>query len=157
MSQFDQLDMTVRETIKSGRIGQPVFVRLTVTVEPAGADTWAVLAALVPAVQAWFGVPIQRLYAVESSQRRHSALALQFQGGPSALLSSASPAPAGTGLDVLILGNRGGLYHDGLMCGAPLGIGLTAPQERADDPIRKVIETSLRTGRPQALPPEGKP
>ena len=157
MTYFNQLDRTVRDAIKSGRIGQPVFVRLTVTVEPAGADTWAVLGALVPAVQEWVGVPIQRLYAVETSPRHHSALALQFQGGPSALLSSVIPAPAGPGLDVLILGNRGGLYHDGLMCGAPPGLGLTAPPERADDPMLKVIETSLRTGRPQALPPEGKP
>ena len=157
MSHFDQLDKTVRDAINSGRIGQPVFVRLTVTVQPAGADTWAVLSALVPAVQEWIGVPIQRLYAVETSPRHHAALALQFQGGPIALLSSVSPAPAGPGLDVLILGNRGGLYHDGLMCGAPQGVGLTAPPQRKDDPIRKAIETALRTGRPQALPPEGKP
>ena len=157
MSHFDQLDRTVQDAIKSGRIGQPVFVRLTVTVPPAGADTWAVLAALVPAVQGWVGVPIQRLYAVETAPRHHSVLALQFQGGPSALLSSVSPAPAGPGLDVLILGNRGCLYHDGLMCGAPQGVGLTASPQRPDDPIRRVIQTSLRTGRPQALPPGEKP
>ena len=157
MSHFDQLDRTVQDAIKSGRIGQPVFVRLTITVQPAGADTWAVLASLVPTVQGWVGVPIQRLYAVETSPRHHGALALQFQGGPSALLSSVSPAPAGPGLDVFILGNRGGMYHDGLMCSSPHGVGLTAPPERADEPIRRVIQSSLRTGRPQDLPPEGKP
>ena len=157
MSYFDQLNQAVREALKSGQIGQPVFVRVTVTLAPVEADGWAAVGALVPVVQEWVGGPIQRVYAVESSGHRHAALALQFRNGASALLSSVSPATGDPGLDVLILGNRGGIYHEGLTCGPAPGALLPAPAERADNAIRKVIETAFRTGQPQAVPPEGEP
>lgn len=154
MSYYRELTRTVQESIRSGRIGQPVFVRLTAGVAGGEADRWGRVLQLVSTAGAWVGSKIERVYAVEAPDRSHITVMLEFRGGAAGIVSTVSTGPNGPAVDALLLGNRGGIYHEGLTItagGADLGL---LPAIESGAALRAAIERSIRSGKPEAVGPE---
>ncbi|GIW81110.1 MAG: hypothetical protein KatS3mg105_2917 [Gemmatales bacterium] len=101
----------IRKVVNSKRIGEPVFVRCTLLGRDKKDLMIARLAQIVDAVVSWFGQPLHRIYAREA-QARAISLVLDFQGGQTALLSYASSRHRGDGVDLMVIGNHGAIYHD---------------------------------------------
>jgi hypothetical protein len=146
---LDDLDRAVRGVLSSKRVGQPVFVRLTLH-GPAPARTVVPrLARLVTLAARWVGQALTRLHATGSPRSGQVCLTLQFAGGASALVRLARGPVRGDGVDLMVLGSRGAVYHDEGTGHAWDG-GTDSGKGRADPKLAGLIERALRSGRPEA-------
>src|SRR5262249_40064451 len=106
------LHRAVQATITSKRLGRPVFVRYTIQGLNKPEAVPPRLAQATTAVQEWLGQPLARIYAVGTAASGQVALTLSFRDGATALVSFAHGQPRGDGIDVMVLGNHGAVYHD---------------------------------------------
>jgi hypothetical protein len=153
MTTLADLHRAVQTTLASKRLGTPVFVRYLQQGLDPGEAVVPRLARATAAVRDWLGQPLERLYAVGSADRGQVSLTLQFRGGATALVSYARGEPRGAGVDLMVLGNHGALYHD---FGSANGWDETAADDAGPDPTLVTwIDRALRSGKPEAA--EGKP
>jgi hypothetical protein len=154
MTDLAELHRAVQDTLAGKRLGRPVFVRYLLQ-SPEKAAVVPRLARLAAVVRQWLGQTLDRVYAVGSAEGGQVSLTLQFREGGSALVSLAlGPGPGG--VDVLLLGNHGALYHDAghAACGAdPPAL----PATRPDPALAAAIEKTLRSGKPEPVGPEARP
>jgi predicted dehydrogenase len=94
---LSDLDRAVRATLAAGRIGQPVFVRCHL-VGLSGLSRARDLAA------GWIDSRPVREHTLAS------AVALQFANGASAVVDESARGQV-PGIDLMVLGTRGGIYH----------------------------------------------
>jgi predicted dehydrogenase len=142
------LHRAVQNTLASRRLGQPVFVRYTLQGSDKGAALVAKLVQAAAAVRDWLGQPLERVFAAGSAEGGHVALTLEFRDGGSALVSFARGAVRGSGVDLMVLGNRGAIYHDagsGELWDEPAA-GLP---DKPDPKLQAAIERALRSGKPE--------
>jgi predicted dehydrogenase len=102
---LSDLDRAVRATVAAGRIGQPVFVRCHL-VGLSGLSRARDVAA------GWIGSRPVREHALDS------AVAVQFANGASAVVSESAHGHL-PGIDLIVLGTRGGISHRYDEVGAP--------------------------------------
>ena len=78
------------------------------------------------------------------------SLTLQFRDGATALVSFARGQPRGDGVDLMVLGNHGALYHD---AGSAQLWDEPADDwpDRPDPDLLAAIERALRSGKPEPL------
>ncbi|HXG11400.1 MAG TPA: hypothetical protein VNK04_16720 [Gemmataceae bacterium] len=155
MMTFADLDRAVQATLASKRLGKPVFVRLTwqgldrpEAVAPRLAQTMAV-------VQQWLGQPLDQIYAIGSAASGQVALTLKFREGATALVSFARGQPRGAGIDLMVLGNHGAIYHDA--GSAPLWDEPLVPAGQPDPAVLALVERALRSHQPESAGTGGKP
>jgi hypothetical protein len=153
MSHFDELDRTVQEAIQSGRIGQPVFVRLLAALNAADADPEATLLPLAAFAANWIGAAVERVYAVRSTGQNQASVLLEFRSGAAGVVSTLTAGAGGPVLDVLLLGNHGAIYHEGLALGEFTG---PVPLVAVGPALGAAIVQSVRSGKPQAVALEDK-
>jgi hypothetical protein len=155
MNYTDDLHRVVGELLKSGRIGEPVFVRCTAGVAGDDDDHRRTLLNVAAAVCSWVMDPAERVSAIVSSPSGATSLVIEFRRGGTALVATTTEAAPGPAADLVILGNRGAAYHEGLIAGigpfaAPGG---TRPTEQ----LRSAIERAIASGQPVAVGTEGAP
>jgi predicted dehydrogenase len=105
------LHQAVRDTLASGRLGTPVFVRY----RARAADQRSLvpqLARMIAEVREWLGQGLDRIVAVGAVANGSVSLTLELRKGATAVVSAATGTEQGAGVDLVILGNRGALYHD---------------------------------------------
>jgi hypothetical protein len=150
MGQLADLHRTVQATLASKRLGQPVFVRYTIQGLDKAEAILPRLAHTAGTVKDWFGQPLTRVYAVGSVESGHVALTLSFRDGATALVSFAHGQPRGDGVDLMVLGNHGAIYHDA--ASAQLWDEPAAASGDKPDPvITGAVERALRSGKPEAV------
>jgi hypothetical protein len=149
MRDLGELHHAVRTTLAAGRIGQPVFVRYLLQ-SPARTGAAARLARMTAAVCGWLGQRLERVYAIGSAQSGQISLTLQFREGASALVSIARGQPLGDGVDLMILGNRGAIYHDAGHS-VPGADAPPFPETPPDTALVAAIAKALRSGKPEAV------
>jgi hypothetical protein len=156
MPALGDLHRAVQATLASKRIGQPVFVRCTVQGNDTPDAVVPRLAGITARVQEWVDQPIDRVYALGKVADGQISLTLRFRGGASAQISYARSQPRGDGLDLMILGNHGAVYHDAgsaNLWDEPVG-----PAEGAADArVRAVIDRALQSGKPEPFAAGAKP
>jgi predicted dehydrogenase len=106
------LQRAVQAALAAGRLGTPVFVRCHLQQQQAKAAGRR-LAQVREVVQGWLGAKPAREYRLGDSSAGHACAMIEYGGGPTALIST-SAAAADNGVEVLLLGNRGALYHEDL-------------------------------------------
>jgi hypothetical protein len=112
MSYLADLHHTVAATLASQRLGRPVFVRYH-WFGPESLETLATrLAQITAVVRTWLDQDVDRLHAHAAAERMHVGLSLQFRAGGTALIGVTPTPPAQAGVDLMILGNHGALYHE---------------------------------------------
>jgi hypothetical protein len=146
MISLADLQRTVQATLASKRLGRPVFVRFTWQGQDAADAVVARLARAVGVVQSWLGQPLERVHAVGSATAGQVALSLLFVDGATALVSFCRTPPRGDGLDLIVLGNHGAIYHDAghaVLWDEPI------PLDAPPDPnLLRLIEHALKSGKP---------
>jgi len=153
MTSLTDLHRAVQDTIASKRLGRAVFVRYTLQ----GTDKPGVplLATLVATVRDWLSQPLVRLYAVGTLESGQVSLTLHFRDGATALVSYALGMPRGNGVDLIVVGNRGAMYHD---AGSASFWDEAALREGPKDAtMQAAIERALRSGKPELVAAEGQP
>ncbi len=155
MSSFADLQRAVQSTIAAKRIGKPVFVRFLLQGMDKPDTVLARLAQALAMVRAWLGQPIESIYALGTIETGQVALTLQGREGAAALVCYARGEPHGDGVDIMVLGNHGAIYHD-----AGMALSWDEPaliEERPDPKILASIERALRLGKPESFGVETRP
>jgi hypothetical protein len=148
MATLADLHRSVQTAIASKRVGRPVFVRYTFQGLEQPDAVVPKLANAAAAVREWIGQPLERVQAVGNVESGQVALTLQFRDGATALVSFARTPPRGDGVDLMVLGNHGTIYHDAgsaELWDEPAAGGA----EPADATLQALIERALRSGRPE--------
>src|SRR5262245_44988640 len=112
MTFFAELHRSIQATLASKRLGRPVFVRCTLQGLDKPETVLPRLAQVAGLVRQWLDQPLDRLYAVGSPESGQVALTLVFREGGTAVVSYARGQPRGAGVDLMLLGSRGAIYHD---------------------------------------------
>src|SRR5208337_4584810 len=111
MTSLADLHRAVQTTLASNRLGQPVYVRylLQGVLDVQG----PALAEVAGVVGAWMGQPPHRLSTLFSGKdgKGQTTLLLEFPGGQTALVSEMHGQAQGQGVDLMLLGSKGALYH----------------------------------------------
>jgi hypothetical protein len=150
MTALANLHHAVQATLASQRLGKPVFVRYLVQTLDKAETIVPRLAQVTAMVREWLGQPLERLYAVGTIESGQVSLTLEFRDGATALVSFARSQPRGDGIDLMVLGNRGAIYHDA--GSAELwDATATAVATPADARLQAAIEQSLRSGKPERV------
>lgn len=156
MASLVDLHRAVQATLASKRLGQPVFVRYTLQTQDEPKSILPRLAQTAAVVREWLGQPLASVYATGSTDSGHVSVTLQFTNGASAQVSYARSQAHGDGVDLMVLGNHGAMYHDAgaaeLWDEPAAAAGL-----ETDAPLQSVIEKSLRSGKPESVEKGGKP
>ncbi len=150
MSSLADLHRGVEATLASKRLGQPVFVRYLWHGFDRPNEVVPRLAVLVDAVGRWLGQSLERVYATGGLTAGQVSLTLEFREGGTAMVGWTSSRDRGDGVDLMVLGNRGAMYHD------------AGSAERFDEPLtpaagpasgdlQAVIERALRSGKPEPV------
>lgn len=109
---WDDFHRAVQSTLASKRLGTPVFVRYLVQGPVAAKAAPGFFAHLVQTVSDWLNQPLERIYALGSVKSRHVTLTLQYRAGGTAQVTWSGVAPEGPGVDLMLVGNHGAIYHD---------------------------------------------
>jgi hypothetical protein len=154
MNSVAELHRAVLAAIAGKRLGKPVFVRYLLS-GPDKSPAAARLARIVAAVRGWLGQALDTIHAVGSPTTGQVSLALRFREGGSALVSIARGKRLGDGVDLLVLGNHGALYHDAghAALGAKPG---KLPREQSDPALLSAVEKALRSGKPVSVKSEAR-
>jgi hypothetical protein len=149
MTTFADVARAVQATLASKRLGKPVFVRLTWQGLDKPEAITPRLARGIAVVQQWLGQPLEQVYALGSTENGQLALTLRFREGATALVSFTRGQPRGAGLDLLVLGNHGAIYHDS--GSAELWDEPAADLPDKPDPaLVALIEQAVRSRQPEA-------
>jgi hypothetical protein len=154
MPTLAELHRAVQAALAAKRVGRPVFVRYLLQGLDNNETARARLVEAAVVVRSWVDQPLERLYALSGGGQ--VSLTLQFRDGATALVSYARAQPRGDGVDVMVLGNHGAVYHDAgsarLWDEPP-----AAPAGPADPAILAAVEKSLRSGKAEPVGKEGVP
>src|SRR5262249_54189927 len=107
------------------------------------------LAQAAAAVRDWLGQALDRVYAVGSPDAGHVALTLEFREGATAPVSFNPGASRAAGVELMVLGNPGALYHDADDAGPQPTMSTELPDQPERD-LQALIEQALRTGKPES-------
>lgn len=154
MASLSSLHRAVQNTLASKRIGKVVFVRYILQGKDAADSAHLKLAAAVAAVANWIGSPLDKLYGLPGDGNQVS-LTLQFRDGATALVNFAHGPVHGDGVDLLVVGNHGAIYHDAGT--ASLWDEEATVAEKPNPAMVAAIERALRSGKPESLGQEGQP
>ena len=143
-----ELHAAVTRTLASKRLGTPVFVRYLLHGQDKAGTASTRLAQITAVVRDWIGQGLERVYAVGTEKAGSANLTLEFQGGATALVCWTNSPGRGPGVDLLLLGNHGAIYHDAgtaMLFDEPAGMLTDVPP--AD--LQALVERALRSGRPE--------
>jgi hypothetical protein len=150
MTSLADLHRAVQSTLSSKRLGRPVFVRYTLQGLDKPETIVPRLAQLTAVVRDWLEQPLDRVYANGTVAGGQVTLTLQFREGGTAQISFAQGQPRGLGVDLMVLGNHGAIYHDS--GSANLWDEPATPlAEPPDANLQSVIERALKSGKPEAV------
>jgi predicted dehydrogenase len=102
----------VEATLAAGRLGTPVFVRYHLQSREPLRAVQRRLAGVKGVVEGWVGRATEREYPLGGIRGGHVCTLVEYLGGATAFVSWACGAEQGAA-DVTVLGNHGGLYHEG--------------------------------------------
>ena len=151
---------TVKEILDTGRVGVPVFVRCVAQIATGSESVEAVLARMLTMACSWLEASPLRVYAqsydsplgkggwgdLKDSSRQITAT-VHYVGGQTSIVSVNAVPGADTGVrSLMLLGNKGALYHDGEVL--PPGLDITAEPLPVPEWLVDAVERSLRASKP---------
>lgn len=150
MRTLDDFHRAVQSTLATKRLGTPVFVRYLLQGPIAVRAVPSFLAQIVHTVSTWLDQDLHRIYALGAVKSRHVTLTLEYDRGASSQLTWAG-APQNPGLDLILVGNRGALYHDTGLAN-PWQRFPALPSEAAPKELNAWIDRALKSNQPEPAP-----
>lgn len=139
------LYQTIKEILETGRVGTPVFVRCVVQILPISDDIVDTVARILMIAGSWFEAAPIRVYAQTQDFMQITA-SVQYTGGQNAIISVNIANDLPPRVDLMMLGNKGALYHDGESL--PEGFDITFDSTPIPEWLIEALERSLENGRP---------
>jgi hypothetical protein len=146
MLHVEALNRAVLDTLASKRLGTPVFVRYLFQTQDKPGAVSRRLAQTVAAIRGWVNQPLERIYALGQVKNRQWTLTVEFRGGATAVVGWSAGTAPDDGVDLMVLGNHGALYHD-FGDRAQWHEGAAAGAAKPDASLVTLIERALRSGR----------
>ncbi len=150
MTTISDLHRTVEQTIATKRLGTPVFVRYLLHSHDKASVIPTRLACIAEAIRNWLNKQkLDRIYAIGSAASGHMTLTLEFDKGGTAQVSWVSGRGRGEGVDLMVIGNHGAIYHD---VGATRLWDQPAPplKDEPDDSLVQLIKKAIQSGQPES-------
>ena len=140
---------TVKEILDTGRLGIPVFVRCSAQIGVGGEQMEDVLARILAMTCSWLeSVPL-KVYAQEGRRSRQLTATAHLVGGQTAIVSVNTAPGAGDSMDLILLGNKGAIYHDAESI--PPGFDINDELIPVPEWLVEAMRESFRTGKPAAI------
>ena len=140
------LYQTIKEIIDAGRVGTPVFVRFIIQTIPIDEHIIDILARTLVMTGSWFtSIPI-RIYVQHKENTAQVTASVEYTSGQTAIVSVNISNAFTSRVDLMILGNKGALYHDGEV--TPSGFDFGAEPLTVPEWLTDIIERSLFAGKP---------
>lgn len=137
---------TVNEVLSDGRVGVPVFVRCAVQISPEADNIVSVLARILTIASSWLQASPLKIYARSSNRSSQITVTTKYTGGQTSIVSVNTASSTASRFDLMLLGNKGALYHD--------ANALTPGFEISTEPVPvpnwliDALDQSIRAGKP---------
>jgi hypothetical protein len=142
------LYQTVNEIIDTGRLGVPVFVRCIIQVASGSEQVGNILARMLTMASSWLKSSPLEVYAQSNDRLRQITVTIKYTDGQTSIVS-VSASGAAHRIDLMLLGNKGGLYHNGDALSP--GFDINAEPIPVPDWLLDALERSLHAGEPAAI------
>jgi hypothetical protein len=140
------LYQTIKEIIDAGRVGTPVFVRFTAQIIPSDDHIIDTLGRILSVIGSWLtAIPI-RVYVQHRENTAQVTASVEYEGGQTAIVSVGITSGLSSRIDIMMLGNKGALYHDGE--DMPPGFDMDTDLVSIPEWLMDAIEHSLFSGKP---------
>jgi len=106
---------TVKNIISSGRIGVPVFVKFLVQVPLENKNSGDIVNKAITIISLWLDSKPLNIYAQQASGLMHINAIIQYEDGQTAIFGMSKLPGINISMDIMILGNKGGIYHDNVI------------------------------------------
>jgi hypothetical protein len=107
------LYQTIKEIIDTGRVGTPVFVRFIAHVLPSDEHIIDTLGRILTITGSWLNAMPIRIYVQHKENTAQITASVEYEDGQTAIASIGIAAGLSSRIDLMMLGNKGALYHDG--------------------------------------------
>ena len=107
------LYQTIKEIIDAGRVGTPVFIRFIAQVIPSEEHIIDTLGRFLVIIGSWLGAIPVRVYVQHRENTAQITASVEYEDGQTAIVSVGIASGFSSRIDLMMLGNKGALYHDG--------------------------------------------
>ncbi len=114
----------------------------------AATDPAHLLASLIEKASQWLAQPVHTIRAVQRTQSEYLSAIVTFARGATAIVSLTSRAGSEAAVDLILLGNRGGVYFEQLGNADWPAIRLEPNSGESTNQLCAALRSSLQTGTP---------
>ena len=151
MSTFDRLYRAISNAVASGRVGTPVFVRCAAHAFAERADLDVGLSRTLGATAGWLGVAPHRVFALGDAGSGQITVTLESERGRTAIVSVGLAFDRTPLVDLLLLGSRGAIRHEGIATLMIEEMGAWGSLPEAPAEVMDAVRRSLSTGQVETL------
>ena len=145
---MELLKKSVQSVLEKERIGSPVFLRCVLHVTDDASNLLSPVAEMTALANGWIPSSPTSVYAQGDADGTQVTVMLHYVGGQMALLS-VNRVDVETAIDIMLVGNKGVIYHE-----TPVGrhyLNATLPQLADTGELTEAIAQSLESGQPITL------
>ncbi len=145
---MELLKKSVQSVLEKDRIGSPVFLRCVLHVADENANLLSAMDVVTALANEWIPSAPARVYAQGNVDSPHVTVMLHYAAGQMALLSI-DRVDTETAIDMMLVGNRGVIYHE-----TPVGRhyqNAILPELDGIGELTAAIAQSLESGQPVEL------
>ena len=145
---MELLKKSVQSVLEKDRIGSPVFLRCILHMADESANLLSSIGVVTALANTWIPSPPARVYAQGSADSTQVTVMVHYVAGQMALLS-VDRVDLETAIDIMLVGNRGVIYHE-----TPVGRhyqNAIPPELNETGELTAAIAQSLESGQPVVL------
>lgn len=145
---MELLKKSVQSVLEKDRIGIPVFLRCVLHVADEDVNILSSVAEMAALANGWMSSPPVSIYTQGDANGTQVTVMVHYAGGQMALLS-VNRVDIDTAIDIMLVGNKGVIYHE-----TPVGrhyLNAVAPEFGETGELTEVIAQSLESGQPIGL------
>ncbi|MGQ9610757.1 MAG: hypothetical protein ACUVWN_15785 [bacterium] len=143
------LYQTIKEMINTGKIGVPVFVRCIVQIVPKNEYLIDTLAKILMITCNWMEALPIKVYVQSRENKMQITASAQYTGGQNAIISVNTAPNVSPRIDLMMLGNKGALYHDGTSI--PPGFDFDFDLITIPEWLINALIRSINSGKPEII------
>ncbi|RKU22097.1 hypothetical protein C6503_04555 [Candidatus Poribacteria bacterium] len=145
---MELLKKSVQSVLEKDRIGSPVFLRCVLHVAGEDVNLLSSVAEMAALANGWMSSPPASIYTQGEANGTQVTVMVHYAGGQMALLS-VNRVDVDTAIDIMLVGNKGVIYHE-----TPVGrhyLNAVAPEFGETGELTEAIAQSLDSGQPVGL------
>jgi len=138
---------TTRRIIENGRVGVPVFARFSVQISHKDGHVEDFFPRILTMTCSWMKAKPIRVYALSKDDYKHLTALVHYEDGQTAIVSVNTVPRNEHRVYLMLLGNKGALYHD--IETLPPGFEITAEPLPIQESLMHAFNQSISTGKPE--------